>query len=148
MELTERLHQSAEVSTSLTLPYETRQRSRFRAALDDGREARIRLERGSVLRDGELLGSAGGEVVRIRAAPEPVSTADHPDAQVLARAAYHLGNRHVALQIGHGWLRYYGDHVLDDLVRSLGLTVRREEAPFEPEAGAYGDAGGSHGHHH
>jgi urease accessory protein len=66
------------------------------------------------------------------------------DAWQLARASYHLGNRHVALQIGRGWVRYQHDHVLDDMVRGLGLTVTIEQAPFEPEAGAYG---GAHTHH-
>jgi len=72
---------------------------------------------------------------------------------LLARAAYHLGNRHIWLQVGEGWLRYLADPVLDDMVRSLGFDVVSEEAPFEPEAGAYasGDRaahGHSHGHHH
>lgn len=148
MELNERLVQPGNATTHLTLPFETRQRSRFRASLDDGREVVVRLERGIILRDGDDLASDAGEVVRVRAALEPVATAAHNDARVLARAAYHLGNRHVALQIGDGWLRYYQDHILDDLAASLGLSVRHENAPFEPEGGAYGDAGGAHGHHH
>ena len=68
------------------------------------------------------------------------------DPWSLARAAYHLGNRHVALQVGSGWLRYLHDHVLDDMVRGLGFEVVVEEAPFEPEAGAYGGHGHSHSH--
>jgi urease accessory protein len=59
------------------------------------------------------------------------------DLRWLARAAYHLGNRHVALQIGEGWLRYKHDHVLDEMLHGLGLKVAVEQAPFEPEAGAY-----------
>ena len=71
------------------------------------------------------------------------------EPRALARAAYHLGNRHVALQIGPGWLRYCHDHVLDDMLRGLGLTVTVEQAPFEPEAGAYhADADGAHSHGH
>jgi urease accessory protein len=77
----------------------------------------------------------------ILAAPEQVSVARTDDALLLARACYHLGNRHVALQITPGELRYLADHVLDDMVRGLGLAVTQESAPFEPEAGAY-----SHGH--
>ena len=70
-------------------------------------------------------------------------------AATLARAAYHLVNRHVALQICQGWLRYCHDHVLDDMLRGLGLAVTVEQAPFEPEAGAYhADADGAHGHSH
>jgi urease accessory protein len=75
-----------------------------------------------------------------------VSIARTDDALLLARAAYHLGNRHVALQIGPGWLRYLHDRVLDGMVRELGLTVAGEQAPFEPEAGAYG--GDHHGRAH
>jgi urease accessory protein len=67
----------------------------------------------------------------------------------LTRAAYHLGNRHVPLQLGDGWLRYEHDHVLDAMVEQLGLEVRTEDATFEPEAGAYGHAhGGDHAHAH
>jgi urease accessory protein len=68
---------------------------------------------------------------------------------LFARACYHLGNRHVPLQVGHGWLRYQNDYVLDDMLRQLGLDVKHEQAPFEPENGAYGEHGGhSHGHSH
>ena len=82
------------------------------------------------------------------AAPERVTTARAEDARLLARAAYHLGNRHVALQIDGLWLRYSHDHVLDDMVLGLGLQLTVEELPFEPEAGAYHshEAGQSHGH--
>ena len=67
---------------------------------------------------------------------------------MLARASYHLGNRHVALQIGPGWLRYIHDHVLDDMLRGFGLTVIVETAPFEPEGGAYVTASHAHSHPH
>ena len=77
---------------------------------------------------------------------ETVSTVHTGDAVMLARASYHLGNRHVALQIGAGWLRYQHDHVLDDMLRGFGLEVRVEEAPFEPEGGAYVAANHSHAH--
>ena len=82
----------------------------------------------------------------VRAAAEPVSVVVSADPLLLLRAAYHLGNRHVPLQIGAGWLRYLRDHVLDDLCRGLGLEVEAASLPFEPEAGAY--AGSSHGHSH
>jgi urease accessory protein len=91
-----------------------------------------------VLRQGDLLRTKTGRVVQVNAAPEEVSTASTDDPRRLARACYHLGNRHIPLQIGPNWLRYLQDHVLDDLVRELGLTVVQERAPFEPEAGAYG----------
>ncbi len=107
-------------------------------------------ERGTILREGDLLLADDGRAVRVVAAPEMVSTVSAEDPLTLMRAAYHLGNRHVPLQIGEGWLRYQHDHVLDDMVRGLGLSVRVEEAPFEPEAGAYGghSALAPHAHSH
>ena len=139
----------APADTSLTLPFELRQRSRQRVRLDNGEEAGVLIERGTVLRNGQRVQADDGFVIEIRAAEESVSTVHCDDPQALARAAYHLGNRHVALQIGPGWLRYLHDHVLDAMVAGLGLQVTCERAPFEPEAGAYHDPGGHHhGHHH
>ena len=126
-----------ESSGVLTLPYELRQKRRLRAHLDDGREVALLLTRGPALRDGDLVRTEEGLVLQIRAAPEPVSTARTHDPLRFARACYHLGNRHVPLQIGEGWLRYRVDHVLDAMVRDLGLAVLLEQAPFEPEGGAY-----------
>lgn len=133
---------------SLTLPYESRTRSRLKVSLDDGGEAGLFLPRGSMLNDGDLLVSEDGVVVEVKAALEAVSTARSDDPLMLARACYHLGNRHVLLQIEPGLLRYQHDHVLDDMVSGLGLTVSLEEAPFEPEPGAYGDYGHAGGHEH
>lgn len=151
IELTRRLEPSetgAEPETSLTLPLEKRSRSRLRATLDDGREAGLFLERGQVLREGDLLASADGLVVQVRAAAEPVSEVACPDPLLLARACYHLGNRHVALQIREGGLRYQHDHVLDGMLRGLGLEPVFAQAPFEPEPGAYGGSAQGHNHHH
>jgi len=86
--------------------------------------------------------------VQVLAAPERVSTVRCADPLLLARAAYHLGNRHVPLQIEAGFLRYQHDHVLDEMVRGLGLEVLIEQAPFEPEAGAYQSAPHGHAHDH
>jgi len=148
--LIERLPPGDEAGASLTLPFETRQRSRFRTRLDDGREAGVMLPRGGEpLRGGERLRGEDGTVVRIAAAMESVSTAFHRDPRTVARAAYHLGNRHVPLEVGDTWVRYQHDHVLDDMVTGLGLRVFPEQAPFEPEAGAYAHAHAhAHGHHH
>lgn len=135
-------------SAELVLPFELRQRSRLRARLSSGVEAGLILERGTVLRGGDLLRADDGSVIAVVAALETVSTVRDSDPMRLARAAYHLGNRHVPVQIGDGWLRYGHDHVLDDMVRGMGLAVVVEQAPFEPEAGAYGHGGHhSHGHH-
>ncbi len=144
LQITERLREPVDAQTTLTLPFEQRQKSRLRIRLDNGQDAGLFLPRGTVLRHGDRLRATSGLVVEVRAAPEAVSTARADDALLLARAAYHLGNRHVALQLGPGWLRYPHDHVLDNMARELGLTVNREQAPFEPEAGAYG--GGHHRH--
>jgi urease accessory protein len=126
----------------LVLPFELRQKSRLRTALSTGEEVGLNLERGYVLRGGDQLLAEDGRVVEIVAAPEQVSVVASDDSLQLMRAAYHLGNRHVSVQVGQGWLRYLHDHVLDDMVRGLGLTVTTDTLPFEPEAGAY--AGHSH----
>lgn len=128
----------------LALPFDQRQKARLRVRLTSGAEAAIQLPRGHVMRGGERLVGPDGYVVEIVAAPEPVCTARAQDPRLIARAAYHLGNRHVPLQIGTDYLRYQQDHVLDAMVSELGLKVAQEETGFEPEAGAYGQ----HGHHH
>ena len=140
IELIEKVEGVSEITDTLTLPYDLRQKSRQRVELDSGREAAVLLPHGSRLFEGDRLRTSEGELVQVRAAPERLSTVRTDDPVRLARACYHLGNRHVSLQIGAGWLRYQPDHVLDDMVRSLGLSVVRESAPFEPERGAY------HGH--
>jgi urease accessory protein len=137
---------AAKHSATLSLPIDQRIRSRLKVTLDDGREAGLFLPRGQVLRGGDLLTSTEGLVIRVEAAPETVSTVHSKDALALARICYHLGNRHVPLQITATWVRYQHDHVLDDMVRGLGLTVAVEQSPFEPEAGAY--KRGSHSHNH
>jgi urease accessory protein len=132
----------------LLLPFGERSKSRSRQFLDNGEEVGLFLERGSVLRDGDLLLSDDGRVVEVQAAPESVSTVHSDNTLMLARACYHLGNRHVALQIGTGWLRYQHDHVLDDMLRGFGLEVRVELAPFEPEGGAYVSHAHANSHSH
>lgn len=154
LEITQRLEAKPDAavrpSATLTLPFDVRQKSRFRAVLDDGREAGVILERGRALRGGDLLRAQDGTVLRVKAAAESVSTVLSDDPLQLARACYHLGNRHVPLEITPGRLRYLHDHVLDDMVRGLGLAVQAEQAPFDPEPGAYGGSHhhGQHHHHH
>ncbi len=139
---------TGEPATTLTLPLEQRVKARLRVVLDDGREAGLFLDRGPILRDGDLLRAEDGSVIGVRAAPEPVSVAKTDDAHLLARACYHLGNRHAPLQILPGEIRYQHDHVLDDMLRGLGLTPGLAELPFEPEPGAYGEHGSGHAHGH
>ena len=135
------------IYSSLTLTFDQRVKSRQKVELDNGEPAGLFLPRGSVLLQGLQLVAETGEVVEIHAAAEAVSTVYADDPLLLARACYHLGNRHVTLQIGPGFIRYQHDHVLDDMIHGLGLTVEFEHAPFEPEAGAYDGSGHSHGTH-
>ena len=149
LKITEKLAAPLTPSESLTLPFEKRQKSRLRVSLDNNQEAALMMERGSVLRHGELLRADNGLVVEVRAANEEVAVISTEDSFLLARACYHLGNRHVPLQIGEGWLRIQRDHVLEEMVQSLGLFVKHECAPFEPESGAYsGHSKHSHSHPH
>lgn len=149
LQLIERLAPGAVPATApqvtVTLTFDARQRSRLHVRLDDGRAAALLLPRGTRLRGGDVLRAGDGTLVGVRAAAEPVSTARSSDALLLARACYHLGNRHVALEIGAHHLRYLHDHVLDAMLAALGLAVVSESVPFEPEPGAFG---GGHGHSH
>ncbi|MEM9071735.1 MAG: urease accessory protein UreE [Myxococcota bacterium] len=131
-------------TATLTLPFDARQKSRQRATLDGGAEVGLFLPRGTVLRDGDLLEATDGTIVAVKAAVERVSRVTASTPLALVRAAYHLGNRHVALQVEEGAVSYRHDHVLDDMVRGLGLEVQVIDAPFEPEPGAYAP----HAHHH
>jgi urease accessory protein len=131
-------------TAAATLTLDDRRRSRLRFLLDDGREAALFLPRGSTLRDGDRLRGDNGEIVLVRAAPELLSVARATDPHLLLRGAYHLGNRHVPVQLGDGWLAFEHDHVLDDMVRGLGLELESRRAPFEPEAGAFRHEGGNH----
>lgn len=146
--LTKKLTEQAVEQTTLTLPLESRVKSRLRAVLDDGRDAGLFLERGQVLKDGDLLTTEDGIVVKVIAAEETVSSVICDDVLLMAKACYHLGNRHVALQINPGKLQYLHDHVLDDMLRRLGLTVNVIQATFEPESGAYDGEGVHHHHQH
>lgn len=148
LHIVECLSADSPAQATLTLPFDLRQKSRLRTRLDSGEDVGLFLPRGTVLRHGDRLRATDGRVIEVRAASETVSTARTDDSLLLARAAYHLGNRHVALQLGPGWLRYPHDHVLDGMARELGLEVVCEQAPFEPEAGAYGGGHHQHGHEH
>jgi len=127
----------------LALPFEQRQKSRLRTTVAGGEEIGLFLERGIVLRGGDCLRADDGRVVRVVAAPEDLLEIRCADPEALARAAYHLGNRHAPVQVGNGWLRIAADEVLAGMLRGQGATVTPVAAPFEPEAGAYG---GRHAH--
>lgn len=127
----------------LVLNFDARTKSRLRTQLASGEEVGLFLPRGTILRGGDLLQAKDGRVVEVVSAPEALLEAQCAGAFELARAAYHLGNRHVAVQVGAGWLRIQADHVLETMLIGLGAQVRPVTAAFEPEAGAY-----AHGHHH
>ena len=118
----------------LSLPIDSRIKSRLKVELDDGREAGLFLPRGHILRGGEQLKSQCGMVVEVKAAPEKVSTVYCSDLHLLTRVAYHLGNRHVPLQVEFGWVRYQHDHVLDEMVEGLGAKSQRKRRRLNQKA--------------
>jgi len=123
-----------------------RTKSRLKVQLEDGRDAGLFLPRGQLLEHGTQLTSDDDFVVEVIAAKERVSTAHCDDPTLFARGCYHLGNRHVPLQVEAGWCRFLHDHVLDDMLVGLGLQVTVEDAAFQPEPGAYGGTTGGHSH--
>jgi len=125
---------AAEAAGRVSLAYEYRQRSRQRARLDSGEEIGMVMPRGEILRGGDRVLASDGRVFEVVSAPEKLL---HVEAPSLARIAYHLGNRHVPVQLGEGFLRIAQDHVLEEMLRRLGADVTPVEAPFEPEGGAY-----------
>ncbi len=138
-------------AATVELPWDQRQKSRLDAVDSTGRVLGIFLPRGSVLRGGDVLVAEDGSLVAVQAAPQPVlvvraGPGTGPD---LLRAAYHLGNRHVALQVQADQLKLEPDHVLADMLRAMGLQVSEEASAFEPESGAYASAatGADHGQH-
>jgi len=129
---------SRDVPVRLALDAEERARSRYRFTAEDGTVVELVLDRGTRLAHGDLLGDAAGTVlVRVVARPEPVMVVSARSPADLVRAAYHLGNRHVALQLAPDALLLKPDHVLERMLRGLGLDVRDDVAPFQPEGGAY-----------
>lgn len=142
------------IDGDLVLPYELREKSRLRSRLACGEEVAVLTVRGTILRDGDLLKGDDGRVVRIVAAKEATCRVDCATPRDLLRCAFHLGNRHTQAQVGGdvrgGFLRIRKDPVLKDMLEGLGATVTEEEAPFEPESGAYGGGHHLHGHdnHH
>ena len=129
------LASAGESSDRLALTWEQRRKSRLKATTVSGEEVGLFLPRGSILFDGDLVRTSDDRIIRIEAAPEDVSTISSPDAVLLARVAYHLGNRHVRTQVGPGFIRYRYDRTIDKLVRTLGIEPIVEEVPFEPERG-------------
>jgi urease accessory protein len=134
-----------DVKGRLELPFEARQKSRFKAKLVSGEEVGVVLPRGEILRGGDLVTASDGRVIEVASQPEKLLHVEAEKPVGLAKIAYHLGNRHVPVEVGDGYLRIAEDHVLERMVEGLGAKVTRVTAPFEPEAGAYGGVGHEHG---
>jgi urease accessory protein len=135
-------------AATVELDWDTRQKSRFEATDSQGRRLGVFLPRGSVVRGGDVLVAEDGSLIVAQAAPQPVLEVRAAQAFDLLRAAYHLGNRHVQLELQAELLKLEPDHVLAQMLRQMGLQVTEAQAAFEPEAGAYAAGGHAHGHGH
>jgi len=148
-------------AATVELDWDVRQKSRFDCTDSRGRHLGVFLPRGTVVRGGDVLVAEDGSLVQVIAAPQPVLVITHcrkhGTAFDLTRAAYHLGNRHVPIELKPDHLKIEPDHVLADMLRAMHLIVKEELAAFEPEGGAYSSHGGhahgdsahdhDHGHH-
>ncbi len=147
-------------AATVELDWDTRQKSRFDAVDSLGREVAVFLPRGRIVRGGDVLVAEDGSLVAVKARPQRVlvvTPGERGSPLDLLRAAYHLGNRHVPLEVKPAFLQLEPDHVLADLMRRMGLRVEAGIAPFEPESGAYDSTdaqgnghrhAGGHGHGH
>jgi urease accessory protein len=139
-------------ATTVELDWDVRQKSRFDATDSAGRRLGVFLPRGTVVRGGDVLVAADGSLIRVMAAPQAVlritACPQHGSTFDLIRAAYHLGNRHVQIELQSDHLKIEPDHVLADMLRAMHLIVNEANEGFEPEAGAYAAGGHQHGHSH
>ena len=145
-------------ASTVELDWDVRQKSRFAATDSAGRELGIFLPRGTLVRGGDVLVAEDGSMVRVIAALQPVLVIthckNHGTPFDLTRAAYHLGNRHVPIELQPDHLKIEPDHVLADMLRAMHLIVTEQNLAFEPEGGAYaaghggGHSHGGHGHDH
>ena len=139
-----------ERAATLTLDWDLRQKSRFDAEDSQGRRVGVFLPRGTVVRGGDVLVTHDGSLLKVQAAPQAVlritHCSEHGTPFDLIRAAYHLGNRHVPIELQPDHLKIEPDHVLADMLRQMHLIVTEAREPFEPESGAYASGGHHHGH--
>ncbi|HSV36022.1 MAG TPA: urease accessory protein UreE [Ramlibacter sp.] len=139
-------------AATVELDWDVRQKSRFDCTDSQGRHLGVFLPRGTAVRGGDVLVAEDGSLIQVIAAPQPVLVithcADHGTPFDLTRAAYHLGNRHVPIELKPDHLKIEPDHVLADMLRAMHLIVKETSAAFEPEGGAYGAQGGGHSHGH
>lgn len=146
LEIYQRLgrHCHHDVYAEVMLNHEQRTKGRLKLTANNGEEIRVFLDRGKPLLIGEYLKSECNKYIRVQGQVEPITEAVCDDWHRFSQACYHLGNRHVKLQIGERWLRITPDHVLEDMLIKLGLDLTSKEVIFDPESGAYKDA--HHGH--
>jgi len=139
-------------SPTISLDWDVRQKSRFQTEDSSGRVLSVFLQRGQVVRGGDVLVADDGSLVKVNAAPQPLlritACTAHGSPFDLTRAAYHLGNRHVPIELQPDHLKIEPDSVLADMLRSMHLIVNTVEESFEPEGGAYGSHHGGSGHSH
>jgi len=139
-------------AATVELDWDVRQKSRFDTVDSQGRRIGVFLPRGTAVRGGDVLVAEDGSLIKVVAAPQPVLVITHCTQHGtpfdLTRAAYHLGNRHVPIELQPDHLKIEPDHVLAAMLRSMHLIVREADEAFEPENGAYGAHGGAHGHDH
>jgi urease accessory protein len=139
-------------ASSVSLDWDVRQKSRFETTDSLGRTLGVFLSRGSVIRGGDVLVAEDGSLIQVNAAPQEVlritACTVHGSPFDLTRAAYHLGNRHVPIELKPDHLKIEPDHVLAEMLRAMHMTVHKVNEAFEPEGGAYSSAGHSHGHDH
>src|SRR3954469_23736366 len=139
-------------AATVELDWDVRQKSRFDCTDSQGRHLGVFLPRGTAVRGGDVLVAEDGSLVRVTAAPQPVLVithcTEHGTPFDLTRAAYHLGNRHVPIELKPDHLKIEPDHVLAAMLRGMHLIVHEVQEPFEPEGGAYAAGGHAHGHSH
>ena len=138
-------HSHDPVDDQVILDHEIRDKGRFKVISAKGIEVRVFLERGKTLAVGEILKTECGKFLEVVGAQEAVIEANCEDWQIFSKACYHLGNRHVKLQVGDRWLRIKPDTVLEEMLTLLGLSLTPKNTVFTPESGAY--ASGYHHHH-
>ena len=143
---------SAEPSGTVLIDFDRRHRRRIQLTTETGQPLLLDLPQAARLRDGDALQLDDGRIVRVQARPEPLLEIHAPDTAALVRIAWHLGNRHLPVQLSGHALRIRADHVIADMVQGLGGHVHEINAPFDPEAGAYAapthEQGHQHSHHH
>ena len=129
---------------TITLDFDARHRRRIRLTADQGEEILLDLPKAIAMADGDGVQLDDGRWLTIQAAPETIVEVRHKDPGQLVRLAWHLGNRHLPTEIRHDALLIRPDHVIEDMLSGFGAILKKIEAPFQPEGGAYG----GHNHHH